>query len=132
MFCYLKSSHKVIKILYHFFDPSVPVVFWKVRHAQMSLEVAGLFKYEWPFKVYHALKGLSIYRRFLFLNSTVYVQGTLNNHLTLFTQCYFSYRNQSFDLLCKSNDWFQFGMQHWAEMVEWESTCLKLAAKALK
>lgn len=31
-------------------------------------------------------------------------------------QCYFSYRNQSFDLLCKSNEWFLYEMQHWAEI----------------
>ena len=27
------------------------------------------------------------------------------------------YRNQSFDLRCKPNDWFLYGMQSWAEMV---------------
>ena len=27
-----------------------------------------------------------------------------------------SYRNQSFVLLCKINDWFLYEMQHWAEM----------------
>ena len=27
-----------------------------------------------------------------------------------------SYGNQSFDLNCKSNDWFLYEMQHWAEM----------------
>ena len=27
-----------------------------------------------------------------------------------------SYRNQSFVLLCKVNDWFVYEMQHWAEM----------------
>ena len=27
-----------------------------------------------------------------------------------------SYRNQSFDLQSESNDWFLYGMQHWAEM----------------
>ena len=27
-----------------------------------------------------------------------------------------SSRNQSFDLLCKSNEWFLYEMQHWAEI----------------
>ena len=27
-----------------------------------------------------------------------------------------SYRNQLFDFLCKSNDWFLYQMQHWAEI----------------
>ena len=31
-------------------------------------------------------------------------------------QCCISYRNQSFDLKCKSNNWFLREMQHWAEM----------------
>ena len=31
-------------------------------------------------------------------------------------QCCISYRNQSFDLQCKSNDWFLYRTQHWAEM----------------
>ena len=31
-------------------------------------------------------------------------------------KCCISYRNQ-FDLQCKSNDWFLFKMQHWAEMI---------------
>ena len=29
---------------------------------------------------------------------------------------YISYGNQSFDLLCESNSWFQYEMQHWAEI----------------
>ena len=31
-------------------------------------------------------------------------------------QCCISYRNQSFDLHCKSNYWFLYEIQHWAEM----------------
>ena len=31
-------------------------------------------------------------------------------------QCFISYRTQLFDLLYKSNDWFLYKMQHWAEM----------------
>ena len=31
-------------------------------------------------------------------------------------KCCVSHRNQ-FDLQCKSNDWFLFKMQHWAEMI---------------
>ena len=31
-------------------------------------------------------------------------------------QCCVSYRNQSFFLLCKTNDWFLYETQQWAEM----------------
>ena len=31
-------------------------------------------------------------------------------------QCCIPYRNQSFDLHCKSNDWFLYEIEHWAEM----------------
>ena len=31
-------------------------------------------------------------------------------------QFYISNRNQSFDVQCKSNDWFLYEMQHLAEM----------------
>ena len=36
--------------------------------------------------------------------------------LTLSAQCCVLYRNQSFNLHYKSNDWFQYEMQHWVEM----------------
>ena len=32
------------------------------------------------------------------------------------TKCSILYKNQSYDLRCKSNDWFLYKMQHWAEM----------------
>ena len=33
-------------------------------------------------------------------------------------QCCISYGNQSFDFHCKSNDWFRYEMQHWAETAQ--------------
>ena len=33
-----------------------------------------------------------------------------------FQQCCIWYRNQSFDLLCKTNNWFLCELQHWTEM----------------
>ena len=32
-----------------------------------------------------------------------------------FHSCCISYRNQSIDLLCKSNDWFLYEMQYWTD-----------------
>ena len=34
----------------------------------------------------------------------------------ILAQCYITYRNQSFDLVSKSNDWFLCEMYHWVEM----------------
>ena len=41
-----------------------------------------------------------------------------NVWLTHFSLCYISYRNQSFYLHCKSNDWFLYEMRQWAVMGE--------------
>ena len=38
------------------------------------------------------------------------------DRLIFSAQGYVSYRNQSFVLQCKSNDWFLYVMQHWIEM----------------
>ena len=38
------------------------------------------------------------------------------NNSLISNHCHISYRNQSFDLHCKSNGWFLYEMQHWAEM----------------
>ena len=41
-------------------------------------------------------------------------------------QCCISYRPQSFDLLCKSNDRFLCKVQHWAGMSENQSDVFHL------
>ena len=46
------------------------------------------------------------------------INSTLKRHtsgLTHFSQCCISYRNQLFNLQCKSDDWFLYEMQHWSE-----------------
>ena len=40
---------------------------------------------------------------------------TLPSQVDSFQQCCVSYRNQTFVLLFKTNDWFLFETQHWAE-----------------
>ena len=46
------------------------------------------------------------------------VRFQLLSCLTFSVQFCISYRKQSFDLLCKSNDWFLCEMQHWTKMNE--------------
>ena len=41
-----------------------------------------------------------------------------NISFTHSAHCFISYRNQPFVLLCKSNNWFLYEMQHWDEMGE--------------
>ena len=60
---------------------------------EMSREGGGELTLEWPSTF------IEIYQKF-----------------THFSPRCISYRNQSFDLLCKSNDLFLYEMQHWADM----------------
>ena len=43
------------------------------------------------------------------------IRNTQSNQ-PISVQCSISYRKQSFDLHSKSNNWFLYEMQHWAEV----------------
>ena len=45
-----------------------------------------------------------------------FVRILLRKKLRIPVQYCISYRNQSFDLHCKSNDWFLYEMQHWPKI----------------
>ena len=46
---------------------------------------------------------------------TIVTTTAIENFRPISALCCVSYRNQSYDLHCKSNDWFLYETQHWAE-----------------